>query len=547
MILYNRIFYCLFYVLVEIISCQNFHYNSDDWYVLTSPGSINAIAEDHYNIYFSTDNGIFKYDKSKEDFEYDYMFSIQSDFHEIHHMIYDNFRDYFWVIHSKGISFKSSISSIWKEMSISNLNIFSLHEIDDIGFSHEFIWIRSNDQLYPFDPFTAQIVNWLDAQEDIDFIQWGYSRFGVAGKNLDISSYLIDGDWIVGLNNITHKDGRSLQPTIFMEDSEGNHWIGTDEGLVLKGWHYSSRLELITIGLPFDHVTTSYFDLEGNWWFADSQFKRTGNLSLSQAMFQRNNKPFISQWKETENRWINYTPKESNIIKNTDINSILRVGSILYFGTMHGLLYLDLFNNDWNIINTTDGLNDDAVWDIIENDKSLYLATAKGINEVSIINHSLIPDKDKRFEFLLKYKIYDMVSDTEFCYLATEGGLFKFDWKEGSATTISRRVFRRININNNRIFGTDGSLWLIKDGLEESHIASNIHDFDICGIYAWSSQKNKVSLLDLNTNWEWEYGQSDGILGNKIYGIECDEDWVWFLTNRGVSFYNWGDYHHQEN
>ena len=66
-----------------------------------------------------------------------------------------------------------------------------MHEIDDIGFSHEFIWIRSNDQLYPFDPFTAQIVNWLDAQEDIDFIQWGYSRFGVAGKNLDISSYLI--------------------------------------------------------------------------------------------------------------------------------------------------------------------------------------------------------------------------------------------------------------------------------------------------------------------------------------------------------------------
>jgi len=33
MIFNNRIFYCLFYVLLEIVSCQNFHYNSDDWYV----------------------------------------------------------------------------------------------------------------------------------------------------------------------------------------------------------------------------------------------------------------------------------------------------------------------------------------------------------------------------------------------------------------------------------------------------------------------------------------------------------------------------------
>ena len=91
----------------------------------------------------------------------------------------------------------------------------------------------------------------------------------------------------------------------------------------------------------------------------------------------------------------------------------------------------------------------------------------------------------------------------------------------------------------------DDDLWIFNEDGEEEHVVFDIHDFDICASYAWNSKKNKVELLDLKTNWDWEYGQADGILGNKIYGVECDEEWVWFLTNKGVVFYKWGEYHHQ--
>ena len=112
---------------------------------------------------------------------------------------------------------------------------------------------------------------------------------------------------------------------------------------------------------------------------------------------------------------------------------------------MSGLLYLDLFNNDWNVLNTTNGLNDAAVWDIIEYDKSIYLATANGINEISIINHSLIPDQDKRFKSLLQVEIYDMDSDSEFCYLATDEGLMKMNWEDGELFTISQKITILVN------------------------------------------------------------------------------------------------------
>ena len=102
-----------------------------------------------------------------------------------------------------------------------------------------------------------------------------------------------------------------MNAIVYMEDDEGNLWFGTNEGYILKGWKYSSRLEVITIGLPFDHVTIAYYDQEGNWWFADSQFKRTGRMSAFDGIYQRGTTPFITQWHEADNQWTHYTPEES--------------------------------------------------------------------------------------------------------------------------------------------------------------------------------------------------------------------------------------------
>ena len=112
--------------MLGLINSQNFHYDADDWYILTQPGAINAITEDNFKLYFATDNGVFRYDKAMENFKYDHLFSIQLDFPQIRHMIYDRYRDYFWVVHPGGIRYKSSVSSIWREMSLSNSGIFTV-------------------------------------------------------------------------------------------------------------------------------------------------------------------------------------------------------------------------------------------------------------------------------------------------------------------------------------------------------------------------------------------------------------------------------------
>ena len=86
------------------IQAQNFRYVPEDWYIITKPGSVNAITEDNFHLYFATDYGVYRYDKGSEDFQYDYSFSVKLKFPQINHFYFDSFRDYFWVVHQTGVS-----------------------------------------------------------------------------------------------------------------------------------------------------------------------------------------------------------------------------------------------------------------------------------------------------------------------------------------------------------------------------------------------------------------------------------------------------------
>ena len=129
----GKTIFLILIIVVGSIKAQNFRYVQEDWYIITKPGAITAITEDNFNLYFATENGVYRYDKGKEDFQYDNSFSVQLKFPDITHFYFDENRGYFWVVHQGGVSYKCSISSIWREMSLMNSGIYSYYEIDDIG------------------------------------------------------------------------------------------------------------------------------------------------------------------------------------------------------------------------------------------------------------------------------------------------------------------------------------------------------------------------------------------------------------------------------
>ena len=73
-----------------------------------------------------------------------------------------------------------------------------------------------------------------------------------------------------------------------------------------------------------------------------------------------------------------------------------------------------------------------------------------------------------------------------------------------------------------------------------------LEDFDICNNYLWAHNSRNALIYNISSNYKLEYGFSDGIIGDRINHVECDDQWVWFSTNNGISFYNWEKYHYEK-
>ncbi len=520
---------------------QNYFYKPDDWYILSSLGSIKAITEDNNYLYFISNNGVYKYDKNINDLIYDYNLSTQFDFNGIIFFIYDKYRDYFWCINKEGVSFKSAISSVWREKDFDEYDIYSPSNIMDIGISPQNIWIKYYNQNIQINPFNGNKVQFDITIDEINLIEWN----SVNNKNKDqfkISDFVIDDDsWNIGLEKIYRKDGVTLNPSFFWIDYIGNVWIGTQEGYILSGDLYTKKLKIIKFGIQINDLLVAYFDEQNNWWFADNFFKRKNFSDLEKQELI----PFLTSWNENNNTWQYYYSNESNIIGNTDINKLFRKGNQLLIATMDGLLAYDIKKNDWLYLNEMHGLNDPTIWDMIEFENSLYMATSKGINILSNYKDPIISN-NKEFSYLESIEIYDLEKDSNYLYISSMIGLFKHDIKTNRYNLISNNIFKKIKVENDKIYGLNNQLLLITENKEEI-IKDSVYDFAVCNSYIWISFLNRIKLFHIDTGETWEYTKLDGVPGNLIYALECDSEWVWFLTNNGIAFYNWGKYHEKIN
>ena len=60
--------------MCSLLLSRNFIYNEDSWYSVTSPNKITSISYSRDEVFFSSDNGLFVYDKLYQNFYYsDYL------------------------------------------------------------------------------------------------------------------------------------------------------------------------------------------------------------------------------------------------------------------------------------------------------------------------------------------------------------------------------------------------------------------------------------------------------------------------------------------
>ena len=593
-----------------IYTSSNFFYDEEDWYILKNPGQIQSITEDNYRVIFGTLNGIFTYDKMTEDFTYSLYLSNDLPSLNIRHVYFDNYSDHIWVVHDQGVSYKSLSSFSYRELSVSDLIDYNLSIIDDIGSSPNYIWLRNGNNIVPIDSFSGRVEKIQDALDESKYIIWGSSMYGEAGKNIDISKhYITDPDWSIGytIDNIDYmyknysvffdKDGKQVVPTVVYEDSDNYYWIGTNRGLLFYSWKNTSKLNFLDPGLKDGVISNSYVDHNGDWWFFDSSYKRTGEYDINMMdYFTEEEDVFLTFWNEDEGFWRKFKTSESIEIITKDINDLETTDDYIFIGTVNGLLRHNIdrlthsnitpsatssvpnWSNKWDRIDNSNGLNDNAVWKIEKYNNRIFVGTIRGINEIDTESFVVIPDK---FNNLSNIAVYDMKivsglsnyicsdSNNEYynltdCYsscssecakqsvdylmVASAKGLIRVNLISGNTILLSDMIFNQIDILDDKLYCLSKSGIFRLDIAKESKIKrivsnSNIRNFKVANHYLWINLINRVRLVDLNNNESWYYNQGDGIQGKNIFSIGSDDEWVWFMTKDGVSLYNWGKYH----
>tara|TARA_B100001996_G_scaffold197398_1_gene151145 strand:- start:803 stop:2422 length:1620 start_codon:yes stop_codon:yes gene_type:complete len=533
--------YMLFFILVSILFPNNFKYEEGDWFTLSNPESINSITSTNDEIIFCSDNGIFKYNMLTSSFNYQEEYLREFEYSKSLIVHYDDYRDYLWYLNENSLNYKPRISSFWRKIDFYEINLSTYRNIINIGSDYNYIYLDLGNTYKVLNPITGKVIEDQDLVINIDSINWS-SSINNDYNNFDLTKYYSFEGYNVISNNLINDNGVNLNVTAIFKDKYHDLWIGTDKGEIFYCDSKMNNIKKIKSIPLITDINMSYYDEYGNWWFSSND-----NVIVNEKISIGDELIFFSRWIEDKNEWINYTNRSFRHIFSRDITSFQRLDNWLYIGTTKGLLIYEINTKKSFLIDSEKGLLSNQVNDIIYFNNNIYIATNKGVNILSTFGNVLL--SIDIFNYFNDSNVFDFnISEDQFI-ISSELGLFEYIYDSNKIELITEKKYLKAFINNNKdfILSKRNKIFKVTDNNRELLISlDKIKDVCFCNNYLWINSINKSILFNLNNNQSFSYYQSDGIIGNVINHIGCDDYWVWFSTNKGISMYNWSKYHNNE-
>ena len=528
----------LYLLLLSISFTQNFSYDDEDWFTLSNPGLITSITTSRDEIIFSSENGIFIYDNHTAELLFldDYVRSFN--YKNCYIVHYDDARDYLWLLNEDNLAFKPYSSSFWREIEFYELKLATHKNILNIGSNEEYIFINLGSEILVLNPYTGQLID--EELNEYNNIKWTSTYRNILSHNYDLTNFhSFDGYNFISNQMIEYK---GMNIYISSIARYGNDlWIGTDSGEIFLGDMHLKTIEKIKFMPFFSDINISYLDELNEWWISTNDF-----VFLNNQLFLGNNQIFLLRWIEDQNKWISYNQNKYLNIRSSDVTSFYRYNNILYIGTKFGLLIFDIENEKWELINKEKKLIGEYIYDMEFYNRNLYIATSLGMNLFSIDGNFII---NNRFKQLNNKSIYDALFVDEKLFLISDLGLYEYNLNLNDLKILIDDKFDKLlkDDDNNLMLVKRNKIYKYKDYRKSLMInIKKIQDVVYCNEYIWINHGKNVSLFDIKNDELFGYDSNDGISGSKINDLGCDDSWVWFSTNKGMSFYNWSRYHYDQ-
>jgi len=520
-------FFFLSLFLINILHAQaDQRFDIFDWEIIGNNGSINSISEGYQYIFFATNgNGILRFNKFSRKFDQSLYLGQGIKSKKIKHVYFDKYTGILWSAGDKSLEFTSSREGNWNQVNYDRLSIKSYNDIQDLGSSSNYLWVRTLSSYLKLDHVSGTFLGLFPYPDEQVF--WGDFNYrnNLTVKDFAFEDFFVENGWLLSNQGASDQNGTFSKYISFLETESEFSWIGLSNGYILALDNFSKTVSPVSKGTEFTIPFTMSFN--DKLWVAG-----IGNSNYN-ALYVIN-KDFNEERNFKNSNYSNFS--------YSDIYSSKAFSEEVWLGSEGSVIIYDQRKDFFRTLGYDKGIPVERVEFIESLDNKVYIGSR---NDLIVIDKSSKKIIDSKISDLIKKNnlfIDDLKVIGNIIFLISSGKVYQFNSNEqiniNQYNNFSLDQFKPYAVygnNNSKYFVSErGIVNNINDKVIPSSLYFNyrVSDIVLADNYMYIGTTGGLAIYDLKENQLHNF--FDFAFLKNIFDMEQINEFLVLLTSSGL-------------
>ena len=520
-------FFFLSLFLINILHAQvDQRFDTFDWEIIGNNGSINSISEGYQYIFFATNgNGILRFNKFSRKFDQSLYLGQGIKSKKIKHVYFDKYTGILWSVGDKSLEFTSSREGNWNQVNYDRLSIKSYNDIQDLGSSSNYLWVRTLSSYLKLDHVSGTFLGLFPYPDEQVF--WGDFNFrnNLTVKDFSFEDFFVENGWLLTNQGASDQNGTFSKYISFLETESEFSWIGLSNGYILALDNFSKTVSPVSKGTEFTIPFTMSFN--DKLWVAG-----IGNSNYN-ALYVIN-KDFNEERNFKNSNYSNFS--------YSDIYSSKAFSEEVWLGSEGSVIIYDQRKDFFRTLGYDKGIPVERVEFIESLDNKVYIGSR---NDLIVIDKSSKKIIDSKISDLIKKNnlfIDDLKVIGKIIFLISSGKVYQFNSNEqiniNQYSNFSLDQFKPYAVygnNNSKYFVSErGIVNNINDKVIPSSLYFNyrVSDIVLADNYMYIGTTGGLAIYDIKENQLHNF--FDFTFLKNIFDMEQINEFLVLLTSSGL-------------
>ena len=520
-------FFFLSLFLINILQAQaDQRFDIFDWEIIGNNGSINSISEGYQYIFFATNgNGILRFNKFSRKFDQSLYLGQGIKSKKIKHVYFDKYTGILWSAGDKSLEFTSSREGNWNQVNYDRLSIKSYNDIQDLGSSSNYLWVRTLSSYLKLDHVSGAFLGLFPYPDEQVF--WGDFNYrnNLTVKDFAFEDFFVENGWLLTNQGASDQNGTFSKYISFLETESEFSWIGLSNGYILALDNFSKTVSPVSKGTEFTIPFTMSFN--DKLWVAG-----IGNSNYN-ALYVIN-KDFNEERNFKNSNYSNFS--------YSDIYSSKAFSDEVWLGSEGSVIIYDQRKDFFRTLGYDKGIPVERIEFIESLDNKVYIGSR---NDLIVIDKRSKKIIDSQISELIKKNnlfIDDLKVIGNIIFLISSGKVYQFNSNE----QININQYNNFSLDQFKpyaVYGNNNSKYFVSErgivnNINEKVIPSSLYfnyrvsDIVLADNYMYIGTTGGLAIYDIKENQLHNF--FDFTFLKNIFDMEQINEFLVLLTSSGL-------------